>query len=197
MIRQMIQIDKELCNGCGLCVTNCAEGAIGLIDKKAHVLREDYCDGLGACLPACPVGALTLKMLDVPAFTDPHQEAQDNPDAKNWPLQIQLSPLTSNAYANAHLLIAADCTAFASPRHYTTLSDGKAVLIGCPKFDKFNLVGRLASILKANEINEVSILRMDVPCCRALETAVREAVLTSQKDLKISIHIIQKDGRTA
>jgi len=195
MIRQMIQIDSELCNGCGQCEQNCAEGAIGLIDGKAHVLREDYCDGLGACLPACPVGALTLKMLDVPAFTDPHLGGPENPDPKNWPLQIQLSPLTSDAYANAHLLIAADCTAFASPRYYTTLSDGKAVLIGCPKFDKFNLVGRLASILKANEITEVSLLRMDVPCCRALETSLREAVLTSQKDLKINIHVLQKDGK--
>lgn len=195
MIRQMIHIDSTLCNGCGLCVKNCAEGAIALIDGKAQVLREDYCDGLGACLPACPVGALTLKMRDVPAFIDPHLEGQENHEAKNWPLQIQLSPLTSSAYADAHLLIAADCTAFASPRHYSMLSEGKAVLIGCPKFDKFNFAGRLASIIKANEITEVSLLRMDVPCCRALETAVREAVQTSQKELEISVHIIQKDGK--
>ena len=191
MLRQMIQIDSARCNGCGLCVKNCAEGAIGLVGGKAQVLREETCDGLGACLPVCPLGALTLTTLDVPSFA---AISNPLPETKNWPLQIQLSPLTSAAYAGAHLLIAADCTAFASPCNYADLRVGKPVLISCPKFDKFNLTGRLGSLIKANEITEVSILRMDVPCCRALETSVSEAILASQKELKVSVHVLHKDG---
>jgi len=61
MIRQMITIDEEKCNGCGLCVSACQEGAIGLVNGKAVLLREDYCDGLGNCLPVCPTGAISLK----------------------------------------------------------------------------------------------------------------------------------------
>ena len=68
MIRQMITIDEELCNGCGLCVTACQEGAIGLVNGKAVLLREDYCDGLGNCLPVCPTGAITFEEREAPAF---------------------------------------------------------------------------------------------------------------------------------
>ncbi len=61
MIRKIIKIDKEKCNGCGICVNACHEGAIGLVDGKAQLMREDYCDGLGNCLPACPTGAITFE----------------------------------------------------------------------------------------------------------------------------------------
>ena len=60
MIRRIIQIDQEKCNGCGACAEACHEGAIGMVDGKAKLLRDDYCDGLGDCLPACPVNAITI-----------------------------------------------------------------------------------------------------------------------------------------
>lgn len=60
MIRKIIQIDQEKCNGCGACVDACHEGAIGMVNGKAKLLRDDYCDGLGDCLPACPTNAITF-----------------------------------------------------------------------------------------------------------------------------------------
>jgi ferredoxin len=68
MIRQIITIDVEKCNGCGLCAQACHEGAIGMVDGKAKLLREDYCDGLGNCLPACPTGAITMEAREAAAF---------------------------------------------------------------------------------------------------------------------------------
>ncbi len=60
MIRRIIHIDEEKCNGCGACAAACHESAIGMVDGKAKLLRDDYCDGLGDCLPACPTGAITF-----------------------------------------------------------------------------------------------------------------------------------------
>lgn len=68
MKRRMININKEKCNGCGLCAAACHEGAIGMVDGKAQLLREDYCDGLGDCLPACPMGAITFEEREAPAY---------------------------------------------------------------------------------------------------------------------------------
>ena len=68
MERKIIKIDQEKCNGCGLCAAACHEGAIGMVEGKAHLLREDYCDGLGDCLPACPTGAITFEVREAPAY---------------------------------------------------------------------------------------------------------------------------------
>jgi MinD superfamily P-loop ATPase len=70
MIRQIVRIDQELCNGCGACVTPCAEGAIQLIHGKAHVIREELCDGAGFCLGVCPTGALTIESREAAAFDE-------------------------------------------------------------------------------------------------------------------------------
>ena len=70
MVRKIIKIDEEKCNGCGACAAACHEGAIGMIDGKARLTREDYCDGLGDCLPACPTNAITFEMRDAPAYNE-------------------------------------------------------------------------------------------------------------------------------
>ena len=70
MLRKIIKIDEDKCNGCGLCAEACHEGAIGMTDGKAKLLREDYCDGLGDCLPACPTGAITFEEREAPAYNE-------------------------------------------------------------------------------------------------------------------------------
>ena len=70
MIRKIIAIDSEKCNGCGACAKACHEGAIGMVDGKAKLLREDYCDGLGDCLPACPTGAISFEEREAPAYDE-------------------------------------------------------------------------------------------------------------------------------
>jgi NAD-dependent dihydropyrimidine dehydrogenase PreA subunit len=70
MKRQIIRIDESACNGCGLCAAACHEGAIGIVDGKARLLRDDYCDGLGNCLPACPTGAITFEEREAAAYDE-------------------------------------------------------------------------------------------------------------------------------
>ena len=70
MIRKIIEIDENKCNGCGLCAKACHEGAIEMVDGKAKLTREDYCDGLGDCLPACPTGAISFVTRSAPAYDE-------------------------------------------------------------------------------------------------------------------------------
>lgn len=81
MLRKIIKIDENKCDGCGLCVTACHEGAIDLVDGKAKLMREHYCDGLGDCLPACPQGAISFEMREAPAYD--HAAVQASLAAKN------------------------------------------------------------------------------------------------------------------
>ena len=92
MLRKLIKIDKEKCNGCGACADACHEGAIDIIDGKAELMREHFCDGLGDCLPKCPTGAISFEEREAPAYDEEAvKEAQKKQFAKN-PAMISIAP---------------------------------------------------------------------------------------------------------
>ena len=191
MIRQIIKINEELCNGCGACATACHEGAIGMVNGKARLLREDYCDGLGDCLPACPTGAITFEKREAPAYDE---VAVERSKTKNWPLQLKLSPVKSPSFDNADLLIAADCTAYAYSNFHQEFMRGRMTLIGCPKLDSVDYSEKLTQIFMANEIRSITLTRMQVPCCGGLENAVKRAIEASGKDIALRVATIATRG---
>ena len=221
MIRRIITIDKEKCNGCGLCAKACHEGAIGMVEGKAALLREDYCDGLGDCLPACPTGAITFEEREAPAYNEAAvlaaKKAKEAPlpcgcpgsacqsvtpavsevpgQLRNFPIQIKLAPVQAPWYEGAHLLIAADCTAYAYGDFHRRFIQGKITLIGCPKLDSVDYSEKLAAIFSENNIQSVTVVRMQVPCCGGLPFAVKNAMAQSGKDIPLQVVTVTADGR--
>ena len=200
MIRRIIHIDEERCNGCRACADACHEGAIGMVDGKARLLRDDYCDGMGDCLPECPTGAITFTEREAAAYDEKavaahmRKRAGTSPLA-NWPCQIKLAPLTAPYLDGADLLIAADCTAYAYAALHSEFMAGRVTLIGCPKLDGVDYSEKLAEIFRRNDLESITVLRMEVPCCGGLEMAVKRAIQYSGKSLPLRVVTISIDGR--
>ena len=215
MIRRIIRIDEEKCNGCGACADACHEGAIEMIDGKARLMREDYCDGLGDCLPACPAGAISFEEREAPGYNEAavlaaraiaRQREEEAPQAafrgaapasrlSQWPVQIKLAPVQAPYFAGAHLLVAADCTAYAYGDFHNQFIKNKITLIGCPKLDAVDYSEKLTQILASNDIKSVTVVRMEVPCCGGMEHAVKEALKASGKFIPWQVVTISTDGR--
>ncbi len=193
MIRKIIKIDEEKCNGCGVCANACHEGAIEMIDGKAKLTREDYCDGLGDCLPGCPTGAITFEEREAPAYDQAAVLAAKK--LSQWPVQIKLVPVTAPYYEDANLLIAADCTAYAYGNFHADFIRKHITLIGCPKLDNVDYTEKLTQIIANNNIKSVTIVRMEVPCCGGIEHAVKNALQESGKFIPWNVVTISTDGR--
>ena len=216
MIRRIITIDEAKCNGCGLCADACHEGAIGIVDGKAKLLREDYCDGLGDCLPSCPMNAISFEEREAPAYNEaavlaakkaresqpcgcPGTACQSvqplSSQLQNFPVQIKLLPPNAPYLDNADLLIAADCTAYAYGNFHQDFMKNRVTLIGCPKLDMVDYSEKLTEIFKSNHIRSVTLTRMTVPCCGGLAMAVKRAIEQSGRQIPLNIVTISPNGQ--
>ena len=191
MVRKIIRINQEKCNGCGACAAACHEGAIEMVNGKAALTREDYCDGLGDCLPACPTDAISFEEREAPAYN----EAAVLAAKRQWPVQIKLVPVHAPYFDNANLLVAADCTAYAYGNFHNEFIRNHITLIGCPKLDEGDYTEKLTQIIAGNNIKSVTVARMEVPCCGGIENAVKQALQASGKFIPWQVVTVSTDGR--
>ena len=208
MLRKIIKIDEDKCIGCGKCATACHEGAIEMIDGVAKLTREDYCDGLGDCLPACPADAIHFEEREAPAYDAEavkanmlKKQAEKSANCSGqsrlmqWPCQIKLVPVNAPYFDGANLLVAADCTAYAYANFHEDFMKNHITLIACPKLDMIDYSVKLGEIISNNNIQSVTVLRMEVPCCGGLENAVKRALKASGKLIPWQIITISTDGK--
>jgi NAD-dependent dihydropyrimidine dehydrogenase PreA subunit len=215
MIREMVYIDEEKCDGCGECVPACQEGAIQVINGKARLIADNLCDGLGACLGHCPQDAIRIERREADAYDEaavaahlrsqgqaPAASASPSPAPPSgcpsarfiqlgdpaprpsaaaaepgsresapsvlgqWPVQLRLLPPQAPMLRGADLLLSADCVPYALADFHPQLLSGRALAVACPKLDDpTGYVEKLAEMIRGNDLQRITVARMEVPCC--------------------------------
>ena len=186
MIRRIIRIDKEKCNGCGACADACHEGAIDIINGKAELVREHFCDGLGDCLPECPTGAISFEEREAPEYDEEAvKEAQKKISAKN-------QAISAHTGCPGSRIMQIQQTE--APETDQSPSTGPQI----SRLQNWPVQIKLApvhAIIQQNDIQSVTILRMEVPCCGGLEMAAKKALQNSGKFIPWQVVTIGIDGK--
>ncbi|WP_300703643.1 ATP-binding protein, partial [uncultured Brachyspira sp.] len=258
MKRRIIKIDEDKCTGCGICIPDCPEGALQIIDGKARLISDLFCDGLGACIKTCPENAMEIVEREAEEYNEskvmenivkggvnvirahlehlkdhgedklfnealkylkdnnmevPNMEEnktcgcqgsmqkdmrnqfikennnnnniQISSELRNWPIQLKLMNPNANYLDNADLLIAADCVPFSYPNFHLRFLKNKILLMFCPKLDSDidSYIEKLINIFTNKNINSISIVRMEVPCCGGVEMIVQKALEMANKNI--------------
>ena len=220
MLRKIIRIDEEKCTGCGLCIPACPEGALQIIDGKARLISDLFCDGLGACLGPCPVGAITLEERAAAPYDENAHTHSGCPGAKmvdlrnkaeteeigapvkvksqlrQWPIQLHLVNPEAPYYQKADVLLAADCVAFALGSFHNDYLKGRPVAIACPKLDQNQgiYLEKIKSWFEDAEINTLTVMMMQVPCCRGLLNLARTGLEKTERKAPVKYLVVGIDG---
>ena len=234
MVREVVKIDEELCDGCGLCVPGCHEGALQVLEGKARLISDLMCDGLGACLGHCPRGAITIEkreagsyseskvMSEVHGRSDVH--AQHAPggcpgsrtmtfepktvvmepetitgqsELRQWPVQMHLVNPVAPYFKNADVLIAADCTAFATGGFHSQYLRGKSLAIACPKLDSEIevYIEKIQIMIEEAKVNTLTVIIMQVPCCMGLLQMVKTAASLARRKVPVKLIVAGIEGK--
>jgi len=266
MIRKIIEINEDKCDGCEECIISCPEGAIQMVNGKAKLVKDFYCDGLGACIGKCPQGAITVIEWEADAYDEKatikniiqqgegavqqhlehlheHKEfellkeaeevlamhkgqkssqdvAEEKPSAcgcpgsqsmafdqvpkmstndsnevsalTHWPIQMHLIAPHAPHFKYTNLLLAADCVPFAMANFHQKFLDDKTLSIACPKLDQNQQVylDKLVSLIDDSEIQSLSVMVMQVPCCSGLVNLAQTALQQSKRNIPVNVIIV-------
>jgi ferredoxin len=271
MIRKIIEITEEKCDGCGQCLPECPEGAIQIIDGKARLISDLFCDGLGACIGYCPTGAIqviereamaydekqvmenvvrqganTIKahlqhlydhgekeflsqavtylednQLPVPEIEKKVTQCAEGPACagsgstvliehiqlpaqseevpsalSHWPIQMHLVSPMAPHFSNTDLILAADCVAYAIGSFHQNFLPRKTLTIACPKLDEQQQVylEKLKALIEMAKINTLTVMIMQVPCCRGLLMLAKEALNQSSRKIPVKLMVVGVQG---
>ena len=198
-------VRENFCDGFGDCLPGCPEGAITFEEREAPeydeqaVKKAQEAKKRGAVehehsQDGCP-GSKMMQFAHVEDEQMPDLPRRSVSRLAQWPCQIKLVPTAAPFFSGAKLLIAADCTAYAYASMHEDFMRGKVTIIGCPKLDAIDYTEKLTAIIRDNDIESVTIVRMEVPCCGGLQRAAQQALQASGKFIPWQVVTISRDGR--
>ena len=197
---------EHFCDGLGDCLPACPADAIRFVEREAPAYDEAAVQAArqhkAAQMSGCP-GSAPKAMHVCPGSMakalHPAEAGESAPTTapsqlRQWPVQIKLVPVEAPWFNGARLLIAADCTAYARADFHQRFMRGRITLIGCPKLDEGDYAEKLTEILRRNDIRELTIVRMDVPCCGGMQRAAETALRQSGKFIPWQVVTLGRDG---
>lgn len=193
-------IRDDYCDGLGNCLPACPAGAIAFEEREAEAYNEKEVKAhmdkkQTPIFSGCP-GSMARAFTRATSSPPEKQEPQPaESELMQWPVQIKLVPVNAPYFDGAHLLVAADCTAFAYAGFHQKFIKNHITLIGCPKLDEGDYSEKLTEILKNNNIRSIKVVRMEVPCCGGIENAVRQALIRSGKMIPWQVTVLSTDGK--
>lgn len=199
-------VREHFCDGLGDCLPECPTGAISFEEREAPAYDEKAVkeaqekvflkNQAASKHMGCPgAKSMQIQRPAAPETSIPAPNPGQMSALRNWPVQIKLAPVSAPYYNGAKLLIAADCTAYAYASFHQDFIRNKLTLIGCPKLDQVDYSEKLTAIIQGNDIQSVTIVRMEVPCCGGLEMAAKKALQNSGKFIPWQVVTISIDGK--
>ncbi len=220
--RKIIKIDEDKCDGCGQCVSACAEGALQIVNGKAKLVSDIYCDGLGACIGECPQDAISFEEREAKEFSEKAvkerekqmsgcpgakvvefskeegkaEEGKRSSQLRQWPIQLHLVPPSAPYFKGADVLLAADCVAFSLGDFHKDYLKGKSLAIACPKLDSDQeiYIEKIKSLIDDAKINTLTVMIMQVPCCGGLLQIAKTAATKASRKIPIKVIVIGLNG---
>lgn len=197
MVNGKARLTREhYCDGLGDCLPACPTGAITFEEREAPAYDEAAVlaskQQKAAVHTGCP--GMQMRQMNRAAAKEAPATASVPSQLGQWPCQIKLVPTKAPYFAGAKLLLAADCTAYAYANIHRDFMKGKVTLIGCPKLDSVDYSEKLTAIIRDNDIQSVTVLRMEVPCCGGLEQAAKKALQQSGKFIPWQVVTLSIEG---
>ena len=190
-------VREDYCDGLGRCLPVCQAGAIRFetqkIEEKIATTKLQRQKG---DIPAfsCPGAQAKAIVQEKEIHTEKHAPPMQS-HLQQWPVQIRLVPANAAYFHHAHLLIAADCAAYAYGNFHAEYMKGKITIIGCPKLDEGDDIEKLTQIIAQNQIQSITVARMEVPCCTGIEHAAKIALQNSGKQIPCQVVTLSTDGK--
>jgi len=249
--RDIIKINEENCNGCGVCIPNCPEGALQVIDGKARLISDIYCDGLGACIGHCPLGAISTEEREAEEYDEKKvmreniikagkntiiahlkhlkdhgetgylqdamavlkekgitiklddEDGNENEESEprisqlqQWPIQLHLVPPNAPYFQGKDVLLVADCVGYSLGDFHKKYLKNNSLVIACPKLDSDQdiYLQKLTSMINDAKINTLTVMIMEVPCCRGLLYLAKRAGENASRKIPIKVIIVSIKG---
>jgi len=194
-VKRIVRVVESKCDGCGLCIPACPEGAIKIVGGKAKV-DESACDGAGACIGSCPKGALeVVEVVAAPLQSYAVPSGGSSRRGRNWPVKLELVHPRASFFDGSRVAVAADCAPFICASFYESIAEDRVLLACCPMLGDRELYrDKLTGIFKHNSVESVLVVYVDVPCCAVLAELVRDCLGRAGKSLPTRVFVVNLDG---